>query len=1108
MYRWQYLVKPLASVATIVVLPMVAFLILMVRFFPQQSFWAWFFLIVTECGVWIAFLAGVAQLTGSSLSQWVGWDVFEILNAFEKTTRRTLSSVQDTLPVLNRRLERSEVSEVWDHLGQGRPVLIEGESGSGKSGIAAEIVRQANRRRIPTLFLNARNFSSAVVSFTDLAHYVGVYPPLRDCLEKLSHHVGKCLLVIDQLDSVVGTPSYQISTELLAAAKTLNNVMVVAVSCILDSSEYQAIRDLAFNVVASHLLDRPRVVELLREMQITKPSDALVMLSENLFYLSMAAELAEEAGIAEVEGKVALLEKYRTTLERLEGAEVIQRIVDLAYENLDVGKSNFTLPRVQDRPVKRLQNRGLIVAVGYGLYGFRHEQLLYYFYAQGAIDRAVPPARILEGIAGHRASSALVWVLRLYRQRRANELAEYLHEALITSDRVGFYEQAALLDELHTWENIVEYATTLEVVLEMLQSRPDLRNYFFRSGPSAAWAHILWEHGFFATPPEPQKTEQGVMLPRWDVQDYLVTVASQVPDIVVKHVKSVTGPSWYKSQAIRAICYVSAERAETAVLKIAEWLADPALVTAIAGEASELLLLLARNSRTKAAFSLFRALIAPFPPADLKAISFAIGIPANPGLDKVLEGQRGAPSAFDLLKNLDIQQLVSILEDNLRAVLKIEAGAAQTPEYENSSWWRAAIEDTDQDRNDSCKDKLLSALRDALETWVQKDARTAETLVQQYLNESLGILRRLGLHILHSYPANYPELVVSELGKEANLSDVDIHHELFLLLQRGYRYLTPADQDILVRSIINGPPPEQVEELTTWAHTNRGIDPEEYAQRYTKSWTRDRLWMLRDGLTGQPKEFLDRLVAEEGVPEHPSFTRWTSSFSVQEVGPLTDQQLSEMPPDVLTQFVKEWQVSPERGLGPQHVSYVGLAGEVAGVIAADPYKYADHLIDIGTHRPEYAYATLSRFANAKEVTSIPWQLLIGLSEKLLADDAIRQDMSRTFERSWIAVRLAIVRLLEVGFKNPERAISLDCLSRARDILLALVDDPDPELADDRPPEGWAGHNDPATVALNHVRPSALAALIDYALFNAKLVEKKKNVASQDHGVGRLEPIVR
>ncbi len=675
------------------------------------------------------------------------------------------------------------------------------------------------------------------------------------------------------------------------------------------------------------------------------------------------------------------------------------------------------------------------------------------------------------------------------------------------SSKVPFYTQTAILDRYTHSPNPAQDPVAVRVVLDMLRTRPDLRDYFFRSGPSAAWAYILWERGFFAAPPEPQKTEQGVVLPRWDVQDYLVTVASQVPDVVIKHVESVTGPSWYKSQAIRALCYIPAEMAETAVPKITEWLADPVLVTTIAGEASKLLVSLARNHRTDAAFSLFRALTTPFPPRAPKPLSVAIGIPANPGLDQLLEGRGGIPSAIDLLKVLDIQQLVQILEENLRAVLRLEAETAQVLGHENSSWWRSAIEDTDQDRSDSFKDKLLCALRDALETWVQEDAKSAETLVQQYLSEELGILRRLGLYILHSHPAIYPVLVVSELGREANLSDTDIHHELFLLLQHGYRYLMPTRQDTLVQSIVKGPPPGHVNELAIWAQTSLGIDPAEYAQHYSKSWIRDRLWMLRDDLTGHPKALLDSLVAETGVPEHPSFTRWTSSYFVQEVAPLTNQQLSEMPPATLAQFVKEWQTGPERGSGPQRVSYAGLANEVAGIIAANPYKYVDYLVDISSHRPEYADAILSRLADAKQVTSIPWQLLIELCERLLANDVLRLDTNRTYEGSWIAVRLAMVRLLEVGFANPERAILLEYLPQSRDILITLLDDPDPDLASDRPPEGWAGHNDPDTVALNTVRPSALAALIDYAVFSAKLVERDKDDTPKEAGVRRLEQIV-
>ena len=54
------------------------------------------------------------------------------------------------------------------------------------------------------------------------------------------------------------------------------------------------------------------------------------------------------------------------------------------------------------------------------------------------------------------------------------------------------------------------------------------------------------------------------MFPYWDAQGYLISVASQVPDIVMKHIETIHGHVWYISRAIEALCLIEADKAEGA----------------------------------------------------------------------------------------------------------------------------------------------------------------------------------------------------------------------------------------------------------------------------------------------------------------------------------------------------------------------------------------------------------------------------------------------------------------------------------------------------------------------------------------------------------------
>src|SRR5688572_25112423 len=100
------------------------------------------------------------------------------------------------------------------------------------------------------------------------------------------------------------------------------------------------------------------------------------------------------------------------------------------------------------------------------------------------------------------------------------------------SDTVPFFTQAAILDQYIQAADPASDPETLEVILEVLRTKPDLRKYFFSRGPHPSWAAILFENGFFAEAPQPEETSGGYRLPYWDVQEFLVSVATHAADVI------------------------------------------------------------------------------------------------------------------------------------------------------------------------------------------------------------------------------------------------------------------------------------------------------------------------------------------------------------------------------------------------------------------------------------------------------------------------------------------------------------------------------------------------------------------------------------------------
>lgn len=681
----------------------------------------------------------------------------------------------------------------------------------------------------------------------------------------------------------------------------------------------------------------------------------------------------------------------------------------------------------------------------------------------------------------------------------------------MTKEKVPFYTQTAVLDRYIHASDLSLNMAAVELILRTLQARPDLRSYFFRSGPSAAWADILWDKGFLKVAPLPEQHKDGYIFPRWDEQEYLLSVADQAPEIVIKHVRSIKGSPIYLARAVEALRYIPVEIAETAVSQVIEWLKDKDTAIAIASYTYELMAKLANENRADTAFALFKLLTRPLPiPSDDQKRKYFIA-KADSVLIHGWNDLKEIKSGIETLQKLDLQRLCSILENHLCTALSYEAAASNHPDFEFASWWRRAIEETGQDNREEYKDLVLAALRDSLEIWAQEGGLEFEELLQRYLTEQYEILRRLAFYIFWKYPERFHDFVVTELLRSSNLDDGVIHHEFFMLLRHGFEQLLLQDRQSLISSICAGPSVEKAQTLADWAQKEFGEEREEYIKGYTKVWIRDRLWMLKDYLAGEVAQTLEELVTEIGEPEHPAFTGWTSgAYMVSDVSPITVQEISALRPQDLLGFLKRWHPDPKKQFGPNRVSYRGLADMVAQVILSYPRRYEESLVgQIALLRPEFAYSFFHPSSPDSLLDTATWKLRVSVCQRLLREDEVRQDMTRQSEIGWIDVRQALIRFLESSMEKMKKAIPPEDLPKVRDLLLILIDDPDPTSESDRPGVGWLGHKDPATLALNTVRPSALLALIAYASLRAEL---ETSVATEDSTKeshpSRIEEIVK
>jgi hypothetical protein len=186
--------------------------------------------------------------------------------------------------------------------------------------------------------------------------------------------------------------------------------------------------------------------------------------------------------------------------------------------------------------------------------------------------------------------------------------------------------------------------------------------------------------------------------------------------------------------------------------------------------------------------------------------------------------------------------------------------------------------------------------------------------------------------------------------------------------------------------------------------------------------------------------------------------------------------------DELLSFVRAW--LPERS--PMSPSHEGLARAITEVVANTPERYADRAADFAGLDPTYVRAILNGFENAlREKRYFSWASVITLAGWLMLQpvglDEPATGASLDQDSDFRPARKAVASLLKRGLAlRDSGGPPLEERERLWEVTRRLAQDMNPSREYEA---RWGGENmDPATLALNTVRPSAITAAIAYAFW--------------------------
>lgn len=363
-----------------------------------------------------------------------------IVYVAERFSRTTETSVRPLLiPGIREPLVRTETGDVEELLGTGRNVVLAGEPGTGKSGIAYALCGRRSDQTSPVLLLDAQKLST-IRSVVDIALHLELRDGFGTSVQRLAERTG-CRIVIDQLDSVSAATAGNVLVDAALECAGIEGVRVIVVSRRREGYEQMLLNRLTergFTLLECEELDAGTTRDVLGRIDIADPPDDLIALSKNLLNLSIIARIKERrpdhdfsAVLDQIdlwEGFVGML--HSGELRSHEGPTFGQEVVDeasrLARQGLTAEDRTFELLPMRTPAQRRLDSWRVIVQVDGNKYGFFHENFQDYLYARSAAERGLMPDAVLGEISKHRTRTVFPWMEQIYKHRNSPSTAEFL----------------------------------------------------------------------------------------------------------------------------------------------------------------------------------------------------------------------------------------------------------------------------------------------------------------------------------------------------------------------------------------------------------------------------------------------------------------------------------------------------------------------------------------------------------------------------------------------------------------------------------------------------------------------------------------------------------
>jgi hypothetical protein len=626
----------------------------------------------------------------------------------------------------------------------------------------------------------------------------------------------------------------------------------------------------------------------------------------------------------------------------------------------------------------------------------------------------------------------------------------------------------------------------VERAIAEMRKRGANYEYFFERISSPDWITPLRQHGFFDNPPPMEADARGyIRAPSWPPSQFLARVASRAPEEVLKVIMEVhTSNERIHEDLAEVAASMPARLAGRWAEHELGWLHNrERLYFLLPQKLVGVIDTLASGGEVDAALTLTEELFRPVPETSQ----------AEP------DERRRATARFSLweygqlLHRAAESLLAAAPEATLRLVVRLLVQAIELASFTDaeagedySHVWRPRLADDERDDREP-QQALVSALRDAAVA-VRERAAVADARLVELLREGrTRVFRRIAALVLARPPLADPVVMADVLVDRESFFDPEPSPEYRELLTVAFDQLHNRSQQVLLGWIAEGPDRNEVRSRRLAVQGSAPTD--EDVEHYAALWQIRRLRLIRESLPPKWAQRYDRLVQRFGEVE------FITSFEVSTwwgpESPLTVEDLQALSDEELLSLLDRYEGSDQvvgDGVGP---SPEGLARTLSALAEHDSERMSRFAPRLAGQRPVYVEWTLRGLGTAaSNGKAVMWSSVVDLLDRLAGrwgeDDAAGQDED-DYGR-WVWARKEAATILRAAFQSTATPLPFELRQSAWRIVAMLADDPEP--TPDYEVRYGGSNMDPATLALNTTRGSAMHSVIAYALWVRRMIERE------------------